>query len=73
MTTHARQTAVLIPLMALAMLWGSGARADVTIDGFVKTEGGAPIFDADLDWYNRDLNLEIDPTGDHTNGSAAPA
>lgn len=41
-------------------------QADVLIQGRVVNESGSAIQNADLDWYNRDLNMDIDPIGDHT-------
>lgn len=49
--------------------WTSPAGAVVTVDGFVRTGGGVGIQNADLDWFNRDTQQEVDPTGDHTDAT----
>jgi len=60
---------VALHLVLLASVSSVAGAQNVTVDGFVRSEGGLPIQNADLDWFNRDLNQDIDPTGDHTDAT----
>ncbi len=64
--TAGRRAWIAGAILAVALAAESNA---VIVDGFVRTTGGAPIVNADLDWFNQDTDSEVDPTGDHTDAT----